>query len=406
VGTLLSDGSKFDSSRDRPGNFKFKIGKEEVIKGWDKGVATMHKGEKAELYCRADYAYGEGGSPPKIPGGATLKFEVELLSWAEPKKERWEMSATEKLEEARKFKAEGGVAFKAGQWADAHGKYTSAVECVEHQYDFEEEADKAAALDLHSACLLNAVQCSLKAQTWSEAISGCTKVLKISGLTDAAKTKALFRRGTAQIKTCDFADARADLREACKLDPKSKEIREAYASVKDAEAAAKKADAGLFARMVKGAGGVKQKPPDGVPTDAVDVCDDGGLCKRVLVEGDSASGTPFEGAEVQVHYVGTLLSDGSKFDSSRDRPGNFKFKIGQGQVIKGWDKGVATMHKGEKAELYCRADYAYGEGGSPPKIPGGATLKFEVELLSWAEAGSVVAGAMDEAMDGDSDGED
>ena len=96
-------------------------------------------------------------------------------------------------------------------------------------------------------------------------------------------------------------------------------------------------------------------------------------------------GVPFEGAEVQVHYVGTLLSDGSKFDSSRDRPGNFSFKIGKGQVIKGWDKGVATMHKGEKAELFCRADYAYGEGGSPPKIPGGATLKFEVELLSWAE---------------------
>ena len=125
--------------------------------------------------------------------------------------------------------------------------------------------------------------------------------------------------------------------------------------------------------------------PEGVPADAVDISDDGGLCKRILVAGDAVEGTPFDGAEVQVHYVGTLLSDGSKFDSSRDRPGNFKFTIGQGQVIKGWDKGVATMQKGEKAELFCRADYAYGESGSPPKIPGGATLKFEVELLSWAE---------------------
>ena len=153
--------------------------------------------------------------------------------------------------------------------------------------------------------------------------------------------------------------------EACKLDPKSKEIREAYASIKEVEAAVKKADAGLFAKMVKGAGGVKKKPPDGVPSDAVDISDDGGLCKRILVEGDPDAGTPFDGAEVQVHYVGTLLSDGSKFDSSRDRPGNFKFKIGKGQVIKGWDQGVATMHKGEKAELFCRADYAYGESGSP-----------------------------------------
>merc|ERR1719217_128901 len=125
--------------------------------------------------------------------------------------------------------------------------------------------------------------------------------------------------------------------------------------------------------------------PDGVPTDAVDLSDDGGLCKRILTPGDPSEGVPFEGAEVQVHYVGTLLSDGSKFDSSRDRPGNFKFTLGRGAVIKGWDKGVTTMHKGEKAELFCRADYAYGEQGSPPKIPGGATLKFEVELLSWGE---------------------
>jgi len=137
--------------------------------------------------------------------------------------------------------------------------------------------------------------------------------------------------------------------------------------------------------MVKGAGGIKKKPPEGVPADAVDISDDGGLCKRVLVPGDPAEGFPPAGSEVQVHYVGTLLSDGSKFDSSRDRPGNFKFTLGNGQVIKGWDKGVATMHKGEKAELFCRADYAYGETGSPPKIPGGATLKFEVELLSWGE---------------------
>ena len=62
------------------------------------------------------------------------------------------------------------------------------------------------------------------------------------------------------------------------------------------------------------------------------------------------------------------------------------FTLGQGQVIKGWDRGVATMRKGEKAMLTCRADYAYGDAGSPPKIPGGATLCFEVELLSWVDS--------------------
>ena len=116
-----------------------------------------------------------------------------------------------------------------------------------------------------------------------------------------------------------------------------------------------------------------------------DICGDGGVLKTILVEGDATQGTPPPGSKVTVHYVGKLLN-GEKFDSSRDRAGFFEFTIGQGQVIQGWDSGVATMHKGETATLICRSDYAYGDRGSPPKIPGGATLNFEVELFSWKEA--------------------
>jgi len=111
---------------------------------------------------------------------------------------------------------------------------------------------------------------------------------------------------------------------------------------------------------------------------------DGGLLKKILVEGHGdASPTP--GSSVEVHYVGTLHSDGSKFDSSRDRDSKFKFDVGVGQVIKGWDQGIISMKRGEKCILRCSSDYAYGERGSPPKIPGGATLNFEVELFSWKE---------------------
>ncbi|CAJ1022133.1 FKBP-type peptidyl-prolyl cis-trans isomerase/Tetratricopeptide repeat, putative [Leishmania lindenbergi] len=107
---------------------------------------------------------------------------------------------------------------------------------------------------------------------------------------------------------------------------------------------------------------------------------DGGLYKTVLVEG--AGSQPVKGAKVTVHYVGTLL-DGTKFDSSRDRGDYFEFTLGRGQVIKGWDKGVATMRIGEKALLKCSPEYAYGAAGSPPSIPANATLLFEVELFHW-----------------------
>ena len=79
--------------------------------------------------------------------------------------------------------------------------------------------------------------------------------------------------------------------------------------------------------------------------------------------------TPWTGDKVFVHYVGTL-TDGSKFDSSRDRGERFSFNLGKSEVIKGWDQGVATMKIGEKAMFTIKADYAYGSAGSPPKIPG------------------------------------
>lgn len=106
--------------------------------------------------------------------------------------------------------------------------------------------------------------------------------------------------------------------------------------------------------------------------------------KEILVSApETETRHPSKGDDVTVHYVGTLESDGSKFDSSRDRGEPFKFKIGMGQVIKGWDLGVASMRKGEKAVFTLPSDYAYGDSGSPPKIPGGATLVFEIELLSF-----------------------
>ncbi len=90
--------------------------------------------------------------------------------------------------------------------------------------------------------------------------------------------------------------------------------------------------------------------------------------------------TAERGKTVTVHYTGWLL-DGRKFDSSVDRGRPFRFRLGEGQVIKGWDEGVAGMKIGGKRQLRIPPDLGYGDRGAGGVIPGGATLIFDVELL-------------------------
>ncbi len=100
---------------------------------------------------------------------------------------------------------------------------------------------------------------------------------------------------------------------------------------------------------------------------------------RYLVRTPGEGAPPSLGAEVVAHYEGFLL-DGTKFDSSRDRGTPYRFRVGTGSVIKGWDETFLTMKKGEKRTLLIPWWLAYGENGKGP-IPGKATLRFEVELL-------------------------
>lgn len=115
------------------------------------------------------------------------------------------------------------------------------------------------------------------------------------------------------------------------------------------------------------------------------VCDAGktlttpsGLKVEILKEGTGP--LPQKGQIVSVHYTGTL-TDGKKFDSSRDRGQPIKFPLGQGQVIRGWDEGLALLKVGSRAKLIIPPQLGYGSRGAGGVIPPNATLIFDVELL-------------------------
>ncbi len=102
------------------------------------------------------------------------------------------------------------------------------------------------------------------------------------------------------------------------------------------------------------------------------------LQKQILVQGTGEQ-VPV-GSTAVVHYIGRFL-DGQVFDSSVSRGQPFSFVVGAGQVIKGWDACLRSMVVGEKCLLKCPPEYAYGQYGAPPTIPGNSTLIFEIEVL-------------------------
>lgn len=104
------------------------------------------------------------------------------------------------------------------------------------------------------------------------------------------------------------------------------------------------------------------------------------LTIRDLVVGDGPEAKP--GRVVQVHYVGVTFASGKEFDSSWERDRPFKFAVGGGKVIKGWDRGVRGMKVGGRREIIVPPRLGYGKGSPSASIPAGSTLIFVVDLLT------------------------
>ncbi|MEU2079342.1 FKBP-type peptidyl-prolyl cis-trans isomerase [Streptomyces sp. NPDC013489] len=104
------------------------------------------------------------------------------------------------------------------------------------------------------------------------------------------------------------------------------------------------------------------------------------LTVRDLVVGDGPEVKP--GNVVQVHYVGVTFASGKEFDASWDRGQPFKFAVGGGRVIKGWDRGIRGMRVGGRREIIVPPRLGYGKQSPSPLIPAGSTLVFVVDLLT------------------------
>jgi peptidylprolyl isomerase len=266
VGTLNADGSKFDSSRDRPGTFDFDVGNGRVIRGWDVGILTMKKNEKAILRCSSEYGYGDRGSPPKIPGGAVLDFEVELFSWKIPPKS---MSAEERSQKAAAQKDLGNAAFKEQKWEAAVEAYELGVEYVMFSHegggggpggDYSDDEDEEMKDDspptsitdedkvLAVALLSNCAMAKLKVNDPEGAVSDCSRAISLDG----DNVKAVFRRGQGHLALGNTAEATADASRVLELDPANTQAVQLKRSALEQVKKAKQKEKELAAKMFGG----------------------------------------------------------------------------------------------------------------------------------------------------------
>lgn len=270
VGTLQSDGSKFDASRDRGREFEFQVGVGQVIRAWDVGICTMRRGELCTLRAKSNYAYGEEGSPPTIPGGATLDFEVELFRWRERAPEPHSMkSDEERSAHALKQKDAGNAAIKAQDWATAVELYATGLQFVEfnggagagggghshggvacsghHGGDAGDQELELSDEDqkLYVALLSNSAMAHLKLKEPGDAATKCSKALAL----DADNVKLLYRRGQARIELGDWAMAIEDAGRILALDPANADAEKLKQSATARERAAKKQEKAMYGKM-------------------------------------------------------------------------------------------------------------------------------------------------------------
>ena len=220
----LTNGTEFDSSYEKDDGFKFIIGVDHVIKGWDIGIMDMQIGEKAEIVIKPEYGYGKIGNPPKIPGDATLIFKIELLSAHERRPTKWMMNDEERIKVTLKLKQDGGVKFGLKDYKEAEGLYREAISHLDSVQN-----DNAEIKTLKKTILVNiAVVCN-KSKSYSEAVRAWSQSLAI----DPENAKAYYQRATAYMNLKQYDEAISDFKNAIKRNPSEKKMRTEYQKCKE-----------------------------------------------------------------------------------------------------------------------------------------------------------------------------
>lgn len=324
----LTDGKKFDSSKDRNQPFTFSIGRGQVIQGWDEGIALIPKGQKGVLIIPSNLGYGsqKAGS---IPPNSTLIFEVEVLDIKGPAKP-FDGTGKDTIKTASglqivHIQTGNGRKPKTGDKVIVH--YTGRLLQGGKVFDSSIDRGEPISFSLGQGEVI---------QGWDEGLSlmgvgdKCILIIPPS-LGYGANAMGPIPANSTLVFDVELVDAKEQFKPA------------------QYECGGK----------------------DTITTST-------GLKYIVVEKGNGPQ--PAAGTEVVVHYTGYLL-DGKIFDSSIQRDQPFNFKLGKGQVIKGWDEGVALMNIGSKFRLILPPSLAYGSKDLGV-IPPNSTLIFDVELLS------------------------
>ncbi len=324
----LSDGSVFDSSYERDEPVQFSMGSGEVLPGLEEGIALLKEGTKATIVIPPELAYGDMGFGP-VPENETLSFEVELLSVFSPglPVDPKETYMNETPSGIKYNVIEAGEGIQLSEEMHVSLNYTGYIDdAAQTLFDSSYEREEPLQFILGRRMVIPG---------WEEALPE----FKVGDVVRmwVPYHMAYGRQGRGPIP------------------PKANLVFEL--EILDAQSTVS---------------------PEKYAVQGKDTLETVTGLRYILVE-EGKGDPPALGSVLKVHYSG-YLSDGRLFDSSVQRSEPFRFVLGTGQVLKGWDQAFALFPKGTKARLIIPPHLAYGEEGKDP-IPPGETLVFDVELI-------------------------